>query len=206
MTSWVEWHDDYDRPGSSLARRLEVVKGHFQTALNAVGPSPTILSLCSGDGRDVIGVLTGRPAKVGRAVLIERDQELTDRANRAAAAAGLSEIEVRCRDAGLVESFVDALPVDVLLLCGIFGNIDHGNVKRMVEFVPSLVSAGGYVLWTRGGSTPDRRPEIRKWFVEVGLEEVAFDGAPEPYGVGLNRLNGPSGSCRHLPERLFRFQ
>lgn len=206
MTQWVEWHEDYERPERSLSRRLEVVRDRLRRALDAAGASATILSLCSGDGRDVIGVLRNNPGSARRAVLVELDPSLADRARQSATAVGLTEVEVRCGDAGSVESFIDVLPVDVLLLCGIFGNIQHGSVKRVIELIPSLVRVGGYAVWTRGGSDPDRRPEIRAWFVESGLEEVAFDGVPEPYGVGVNQVTGSSGSDQALPERLFSFE
>ena len=206
MGSWVEWHEGYQQPGNSLSRRLEVVKKRLSAALDQLGPSPTILSLCSGDGRDVIGALSDYPSPIGRVVLVEVDQDLAERARTAAEAHKLTKVEVRCKDAGATQSFVDVVPVDVLLLCGIFGNIDHSAVKRVVEFVPSLVRIGGYVIWTRGGSEPDRRRGIRNWFAEVGIEELAFDGAPEPYGVGLNRITGPGLIDERLPERLFSFR
>jgi hypothetical protein len=72
--------------------------------------------------------------------------------------------------------------------------------------VPTLLVPGGHVIWTRGGSDPDRRPEVRRWFEEAGLLELSFDGAPEMYGVGVNQLAAErTASRRTLPDRLFRF-
>jgi hypothetical protein len=181
------------------------VKSRLRSVLE-VGPSPTILSLCSGDGRDVIESLADYPLPTARAVLVEIDEELSERAKKSAEAHRLSNVEVRCADAGEVESFLDVIPVDVLLLCGIFGNIDHSTVRTIVPSLPLMVTVGGYVIWTRGGSAPDRRPEIRNWFVQAGLEEVAFDGAPEPFGVGLNRMTAPPSQDQRLPDRLFSFK
>ncbi|HET6875111.1 MAG TPA: class I SAM-dependent methyltransferase [Acidimicrobiales bacterium] len=215
MGTWVDWHADYDRPGSSLSRRLEVVKERLRQALAANPPGATVLSLCSGDGRDVMPVVAENPGRVGRAVLVELDPILADRAKRAADQQMLSHIEVRGLDAGDVGSFADVLPVDVLLLCGIFGNIAHLDVKGVIAQIPKLLRAGGHVIWTRGGSQPDRRPEVRRWFLDAGLEEVGFDGEPEPYGVGLNRLPKPDPKAaptadpdagRPLPARLFTFE
>lgn len=59
----------------------------------------------------------------------------------------------------------------------------------------------------QGVSEPDRRTEIRRWFVAAGLEEVAFEGAPERFGVGMNRqlsAGVPSSAC-HASDRLFTF-
>ena len=86
-------------------------------------------------------------------------------------------------------------PVDLLLLCGIFGNISDDDVHATVHTVPSLLRTGGTVIWTRGhlDRPVDLRPVIRGWFAEVGLTEVAFDGDPEPFGVGVARLGSSRG-------------
>lgn len=209
MRDWLGWHEAYDEPASSLARRLEVVKRRLRQALDALTTTePRLLSLCAGDGRDVIGVLARRgTSRSVAAVLIESDSTLAARAKAAAGYAGLSSVQVRCTDAGDVASFTDVLPVDVLMLCGIFGNIDHSAVKSMVETLPSLLNVGGYVIWTRGGSQPDRRPQVRCWFESAGLEEVAFDGTPQPYGVGMNRKTPASAPSpvHRITDRLFTF-
>jgi hypothetical protein len=209
MRDWLGWHQAYEDPASSLARRLEVVKHQLRGALDELtATKPVLLSLCAGDGRDVIGVLATRSAQAQvSAVLIESDPTLADRAREAAAGAGLSSVQVRCGDAGDPASFADVLPVDVLMLCGIFGNIEHSAVESVVHSVPRFVRPGGYVVWTRGGSEPDRRPEIRHWFRSAGLEEVAFEGAPEFYGVGTNRQlrRAAPSSDPGIPDRLFSF-
>lgn len=212
MTDWEAWHAAYEDPQSSLSKRLEVVTRRLAEALESLEPvRPRILSLCAGDGRDVVSVLSTRRDVAGRVVLVERDAALAGRAAASAAAAQLTGIEVRCADAGLSASFMDALPVEVLLLCGVFGNVDHDRVRSLVGTVPGLVVPGGFVIWTRGGSAPDRRPEIRRWFAEAGMEEVAFDGDPALYGVGLHRRpRGAPGAgalrAGALPERLFSFE
>lgn len=209
VTDWLSWHQAYDDPGSSLARRLEVVRRRLSQALDGLSAAePLLLSLCAGDGRDVVGVLAARaPRCQVTAVLIERDATLACRASAAAARTGLSSVQVRCGDAGDPASFSGVLPVDVLMLCGIFGNIEHAAVKRLIKVIPRLLRLGGYVIWTRGASEPDRRPEIRQWFRSAGLEEVAFDGGPEPYGVGMNQQRGqPVLAHEVLSDRLFTFR
>ena len=205
MESWAQWHEDYDRPGSALARRLVVVQTYLRAALDSLGAPPVVLSLCSGDGRDVIGVMADLPGGIRQAVLIEKDPGLAERTRRAADSQGLANVEVRCQDAGAVISFQDVVPVDVLLLCGVFGNIHRRTARSVIGQVPELVRDGGYVIWTRGGSHPDRRPEMRGWFRSAGLEETAFTGVPEPFGVGLNRVTRVDRPLGSLPKRLFSF-
>lgn len=164
MKDWLAWHEGYGDPASSLARRLEVVKRHLGRALDKVAATESrLLSLCAGEARDVISVLAARAAKPPvTAILIESDATLARRARTAAADAKLSSVQVRCGDAGALASFSDVVPVDVPMVCGVFGNIEHSQVKTVVDAIRSLVSPGGFVIWTRGGSEPDRRPAIRR--------------------------------------------
>ena len=73
---WVAWHRGYDDPGSLLSRRLELVQGHLRAELErAPAGDVRLISLCAGQGRDVIGVLAGHPRRGGvRARLIELDE------------------------------------------------------------------------------------------------------------------------------------
>jgi hypothetical protein len=97
------------------------VQAWLARALDRVPAGPLrLVSLCAGQGRDVIGVVPGHPRRADvRAVLVEADAHNAGRAGQAAEQAGLDQVEVRAADAGTVASFADALPADVLLLCGI---------------------------------------------------------------------------------------
>ena len=56
---WYAWHSDYDQPESALARRLAEVRQRVADALDVAPPGPLrALSLCAGQGRDLIPVLT----------------------------------------------------------------------------------------------------------------------------------------------------
>jgi hypothetical protein len=66
VKDWLAWHEGYDDPSSSLARRLEVVRRRLGAVLDAAaGERRQLLSLCAGDGRDVIPVLAARSFVVG---------------------------------------------------------------------------------------------------------------------------------------------
>ena len=209
MKDWVNWHAAYDDPSSSLSVRLRLVRQHLSDALDLAPPGPIrLISLCAGQGRDVLGVLPGHPR--GRdvaALLVESDQRLAAQARHRAADAGLTGVEVREADAGRVDSFADALPADVLLLCGIFGNVSVADIRRTVEAASGMCAPGATVVWTRHRRAPDLTPQIREWFRASGFEEVAFE-APDTdalTGVGVNRL--PISAAPDLPgEPLFAFR
>ncbi len=205
---WVAWHEEYDDPASSLTARLRVVRSHLSQAVGAAPAGPvTLVSLCAGQGRDVIAALSGHPRRHDvRAVLVESDPRNAAVARRSAAQAGPLNLEVREADAGAVASFADALPADVLLLCGIFGNVSDHDIRHTVEAAPALCRPGATVIWTRHRRPPDLTPRIRTWFAGAGFEEIAFDalGNEALNGVGVNRLVRPRAATP--PEgRLFSF-
>src|SRR5512144_1579804 len=130
-TDWVAWHRDYDDRSSVLSRRLVVVRRRVGDALDALGADARrALSLCAGAGRDLIPELSRRPHLSPETLLVEASTELVDAARACAASASLGNVRVRCADAGRPESFADFLPVDLLLLCGIFGNVADQDIRR----------------------------------------------------------------------------
>ena len=207
MRDWIDWHRSYIDPESQLSRRLDVVKHRLDEALDALRMArPRILSLCAGDGRDVIPVLAGRPqSEKGTALLVEKDAVLAQRASTAALTAGLETIHVRCGDAADPDLYRDWLPVNLLLLCGIFGNVSEEDIRATISAIPALVAPEGMVIWTRGRSEPDLRPWIRSLFTAAGLHEVSFDGDPEPFGVGVARVTNADPGTSLLPQHLFTF-
>lgn len=199
---WVAWHRSYDDPTSSLSTRLALVQGQVRRALD--DGARRIVSLCAGEGRDVLGVLAGHPAAhevTGR--LVELDPALAAVAREAAAP--WPGIEVVEADAGHTSSVDGAVPGDLVLLCGIFGNVPDADVERTVRATPMLCAEGAVVVWTRHVDPPDLTPSVRRWFVDAGFEELAFDQPPGTHaGVGASRLVGtPAPFERSV--RMFAF-
>jgi hypothetical protein len=192
MRDWMAWHEAYDDPSSPLSARLRRVQWHLSRALDQAPSGPVqLVSLCAGQGHDVLGVLPGHPRRDDvRAVLVESDARNAGLARRRAAEAGLSRVEVRQADASRVASFADALPADVLLLCGIFGNVSEPDIRRTAEAAPALCAAGATVIWTRHRRPPDLTPQIRAWFAGAGFDEIAFDAleTSSQGSVGAGRL------------------
>ena len=209
MKDWVAWHAAYDDPSSPLSARLRRVRSHLSDAIDqAPAGRVSLVSLCAGQGHDVIGVVPGHPRRDDvRAVLVETDERNAALARRAAAEQGLSGVEVRHADAGLVASFADALPADVLLLCGIFGNVSDRDVKRTVQASPALCRTGATVIWTRHRRPPDLTPQVRAWFVGSGFDELAFEPLQTSVltSVGVNRLRR-TPRAKPPGHRLFTFR
>jgi hypothetical protein len=191
VRDWVEWHQSYADPASGLSARLRIVQRHLSLAIGQALRRPVrLVSLCAGQGHDVIGVLPGHPLRHRlTATLVEADPRNAELARRRAAAAGLDQVQVRQADASRPERFADALPADVLLLCGIFGNVSDTDIERTTAAAPALCAPGATVIWTRHRRPPDLTPRIRAWFTDAGFDEVAFETVDTGLAaVGVSRL------------------
>jgi hypothetical protein len=192
VKDWVAWHAPYNDPLSPLSARLRAICAHLSQAIDQAPCGPVrVVSLCAGQGHDVIGALPGHPRRDDvHAVLVESNPRNADLARQSAARAGLPQVEVRTADAATVASYADALPADVLLLCGIFGNVSERDIQRTVEAAPALCKVGATVIWTRHRRPPDLTPRVRAWFAASGFDETSFDALRTGVrtSVGVNRL------------------
>jgi hypothetical protein len=190
-TDWLAWHEPYEDPGSPLSRRLRIIQDHIVRWLDSrPGETVTVLSVCAGQGRDLIEVL-GRRADSGRvrATLLERDQRNVRAARDAADHAGLAGVDVRVADAGDLASYRDAVPADLILMVGVFGNIGELDIRTTITALPELCRPAATVVWTRTRRPPDRTGAIRTWLSAAGFTEDAFH-APDGvlFSVGVHHL------------------
>ncbi|MEU8381171.1 class I SAM-dependent methyltransferase [Streptosporangium sp. NPDC048865] len=189
---WRAWHDEYDLPDSPLARRLEVVQERIRLALDDCAPGPLrVVSLCSGQGRDLLEVLAGHPRRDDvRARLVELDARNTAFARETARTAGLERVETVTADASLTDHYRGMVPADIVLACGLFGNIVDEDIERTVDTFPQLCGTGGTVIWTRHRDAPDRIPMICDRFEERGFERRWVSEPDVGFGVGVHRFTG----------------
>lgn len=204
---WQAWHEQYEKPESSLARRLAVVRREVGAALDRSPQGPLrAISLCAGQGRDLLDVLRDHPRRGDvRARLVELDPGNAALARERAAAAGLDLVEVVTGDAALTEHYRGMAPADLVLVCGLFGNITDEDIRHTIGFCPQLTRTGGTVVWTRHrGPTPDRVPMICDWFAGLGFEQVWLSEPEAGYGVGMHRFTGGPEPLA-ADERMFTF-
>ena len=197
---WVRWHQGYEDPESALSMRLRIVQEGVREVLDHAAPGPIrIVSICAGQGRDVIDVVAAHRRRTDvRARLVELDAALVAFARGRAAEAGVADqIEIVHGDASLVRSYAGALPADLVLVCGVFGNISDGDIRATVSRMPAFCAPGGTVVWTRHTRPPDLTPSVRGWFAEAGFVEKSFV-APSPYvlSIGCHQLVGGADGGR----------
>jgi hypothetical protein len=202
---WVAWHADYEDADSPLRRRLAIVQREIGSFIADFSGSPVrVVSMCAGEARDLLGAVavSDRRDLVGR--LVELNPELTDVARRGCVTLGLGDVEVVTGDAGHSSAYRDAVPADLVLECGVFGNISDADVERTVRATPQLCAAGATVIWTRHRRDPDLTPAIRRWYAESGFEERSFEPVPDSEAsVGVMVYRG--GPVPLFDQQLFVF-
>jgi hypothetical protein len=203
---WLEWHRGYDE-GQPLTLRLRVVQDRIREALGTRPPGLIrVISVCAGDGRDLLGVLSSHPrARDVRALLVDLTPELILAGRERAAREGLSGVEWKLGDASTTTVYRSALPADLVLVCGVFGNISDEDVRGTIHHLPELCARDATVIWTRGRFEPNLTPAIRKWFAEAGFTELSFVAIPgTTMSVGAHRL-AIAGSPFRPDVKLFTF-
>jgi putative methyltransferase len=214
---WVQWHEPYEDAASPISLRLRLVQEALRGALGEAPAGPVrVVSLCAGQGRDVIDVVAESPRRTDvQALLVELDPALVAFARRRAEERGVGEqVEVLEGDASLAHHYAANVPAQIVVVCGVFGNISEADIHRTIETVSGWCTPGASVVWTRHRRDPDLTPTIRGWFAAAGFEEASF-GAPDGYllSVGRHRLGngGVTGSTTITPPpfdptiRLFDF-
>lgn len=191
VTDWRAWHDPYKDASSDLSRRLHIVQRLIHDLVDDAPAGPVrLLSICAGQGHDVVAALGGHHRRRDvSGLLVELDEGNVSAAQAALDRAGLTGLRAEVGDAGVTTPYASAVPADVVLACGVFGNISDRDVRRTVLALPKLCAAGASVIWTRHRREPDLTPDIRAWFVGAGFDEAAFlSPGPNRFSVGVHQL------------------
>jgi hypothetical protein len=176
---WTEWHGSYERD-PSLKARLAIVRLQISDALSASPAGPVrLVSVCAGDGRDVIGALTNHPRRNDiAAALIDLHTDSIRRGRAMAKAVGfeaqLSFIEA---DAGLAKNYINIAPADILVLSGFIGHLHNNSVPNLISSLPMLCKPGGSVIWNRHLVLNDGKsqvPRIRQLLERQQFRECEY--------------------------------
>jgi hypothetical protein len=190
-THWARWHEAYSDPASPLTRRLAVVVSRIREAVDQLPPGPIhLVSVCAGQGRDLVLALQNhRRAPDVTGYLLEWDEHNAHQASEGLRTAGLHGLTVLHTDASSTNAYRDLPRAQLLLLCGIFGNVSDEDVHNTISHASSLCVPDAFVIWTRYRDLPDPTPQIRRWFGEAGFEELSFESPGDnAFSVGMNRL------------------
>jgi len=207
---WVKWHQLYETEPSRMFR-LKLVEQHLSDCINDIPAGAfKAVSICAGDGRDIIGALSGHSRRKDAWVrLVETDQNLVEAGREAVGSAGLAEqMEFLLGDATMTSAYSGMAPADLVVACGVFGNVREQQLSQLVGHLPQLCQAGAYVVWTHYlSSTGMRRIELIRGFLRAaGFIERQMDFSDQAgHLVATHHYEG-----RGLPlvdnSRMFEFK
>lgn len=175
-----------------LSRRLRIVQHEICQALDDCPPGRVrVISLCAGQGHDLLGALQCHPRRHDvTARLVELDAHNAALARRTALAAGLHRIEVVTGDAALTRHYHGMVPANMVLACGVFGNITNCDIERTLAHCSQLCAHGAILIWTRHRHGPDQVPWICRRLEQAGFYQHWLSDPHEEFGVGVHRFTG----------------
>ena len=163
--------------------------------------------MCAGQGHDVAGALGGHRRRSDvTGLLVELDPVNVEAAQLRLRDAGLDGVTAVAGDAARLDAYEAAAPADLVVVCGVFGNIADSDVRRTIEALPVLAARGATVVWTRHRRQPDLTGEIRRWFEASDFVELDFTSpGPDSFAVGTHRFTGEPRTWQGDEQPLFRF-
>ena len=206
---WVKWHRLYETEPSRILR-LEFVEQHLSDCMHGIpAGSFKVVSICSGDGRDIIGVLSDHPRRNdARVRLVEINPNLVEAGRNAIESAGLAkQVEFFLGDATMSSAYADMAPADLVVACGVFGNVRKRHLKQLINSLPLLCQSGGYIVWTHFLSRTGMRriALIRGLLRTAGFVEKHLNFSNQ--AAHLVATHHYAGKSMSLPDdsRLFEF-
>jgi hypothetical protein len=207
--SWTGWPTEA-YAHKRYQQRLQAVQEHLRSTLNNLPAGPlSLISLCAGDGRDVIGVLrTHERRREVSAWLVELDRQSVAAGIEETSIANLHDaVQFINGDATDYATYQGIAPADVVLACGVWGHVPAQERASLVGALAGLCKPRGIVIWTRGVSAGiTRLNEIKMLFARTRWESVHTSiTSDKKWAVATYRNCGPPIA---LPEagRIFNFQ
>lgn len=148
---WSNWPAmSYQR--TSYRKRLRVVQDHIAECLDRAERGPVrVVSICAGDGRDVVGVLeTHERREDVSAWLVELDPKSVEAGIAARDATNLKkQVTFVLGDATDFATFKNILRCDIVVVCGVWGHVPPEERLRLVQALGKFCKPGGFVVWSR---------------------------------------------------------
>jgi Putative methyltransferase len=206
---WYEWHNKYMRSPILMDRLKTVCEQIEEFLLKAPPGDIRVLSICAGDGRDLLGALFDHPrAEDVVARLIELEERLVDCGQAAVEMSGFSEkIHFLHGDATLSSAYQDFAPAQLILLCGVFAHLTDPETLKLIGHLPALCSPQGGVIWTRRVKTEESQQHadaIQLAFEQHHFQRVHSEITPHETRVATYRYLGDPKPLP-LDETLFEF-
>lgn len=183
---WYDWHAPYDELVSAQTVRLAAVQDRIGEFLDEAPPGRLrAISLAAGQSRDLLPMMIHhRRGGDIRALLVELDERNAEFAAGAADSAGLADVQVVTGDAGVVDTFVTAVPADLVLVCGVFDQLGADAVESTIAALPQLCAERATVIWADGPLSSEAVQLRGRCFAEAGFA-VRPPVVTEDFAVGV---------------------
>jgi len=204
---WKLWHGLYNDGNSSQAQRLALVQQAIFDSLPDTSLSKyQIVDICAGDGRDLLNVLAEHTHRDSvHSYLVELDHNLATEAIKTSDEHGLNNVTVVIDDASLPRVYRDVVPADLILLCGVFGNISKEDVEHIIRTLPQFSKKETTVIWTQNLRKPELVTTTRELFHAFNFDEISFKTTDDSsYGVGVHSYAGKTKEL-NIDNKLFTF-
>jgi hypothetical protein len=188
---------------------MRTVRKHVASVVKACPPGPvTVVSICAGQGRELIGALENHPRREDvRGRLVELDADNAAFAQQWAKRAHLDALEVVNGDASVSDAYAGLPRADLVVVSGLFGHVDDNDRLSTIAFLRQLLRSGGSVVWTSFLRDNGPVEKLRRFFVEQSFDEIETEFLPgEEYRFTVT-LSRHAGSEEPLqPDtKLFTF-
>jgi hypothetical protein len=197
---WNAWYKHY-HTSPNLQTRLRIVRRQIRAAVHERPAGPVrLLSICAGDGRDVITALADHPRRDDvQATLLDTHRDAIERGQATVARIGMEkQIRFRAADATKAVSYQGIVPADVVLVSGVLGHLLPDSVTTLIRSLPGLCRPGGELVWNRHLTISNgcrMVPEIRRLLGKHGFQELHFEvTGPDEFACFRHRFLGESAS------------
>jgi len=190
-------------------QRLAAVQAHLFDCLNAAPAGQVrVISVCAGDGRDLLGVLEIHQRRNDVAAwLIEQSAQSVNAGAARASALGLADaVNFLHADATLYATYQGIAPADIVLFCGVWGHVPAHERISVIRALACLCKPDGVVIWSRAiAKGLERLEQIQSLFRAPPWERTALTSTPDKtWAIATHRYCGPAAD---LPSegQIFRF-
>src|SRR5262249_27660144 len=138
--AWNSWPQSAYKK-QRYRHRLCAVQDHFRECLDSAPSGPIrVVSMCAGDGRDVIEVLSSHPRRNDVAAwLVELNAHSVAEGRRRAKNAGLLDrVTFLNKDATDYATYATIAPADILLVCGVWGHVPIHERTALINAIAYL--------------------------------------------------------------------
>ena len=177
--AWWRWHSEYDDLSSPRSARLEAVQELLTAALDAAALGSgrntssaelRLISICAGQGREVLPVLLTHPRGGDvSALMVEFDPLNAGFLTSALGATSLAGVDVAVADAGETSSYAAGVPADIVVCSGVFEHLSAPQVRGLVRGIPLLCAVGASLVWAIDHTPPGLVDTLGECLAEGGF-------------------------------------